>query len=488
MSVERVAVPIFKESDKPRHECGVVGIWAPKEEVSRLAFYSLYRLQHRGQESAGIAVLSDTGIDDIKRMGLLRESFTEQDIDSLNGYAAIGHTRYSNTGGSNIANAQPAIYQDIAISENGNLVNPLELRVDLAKRGIYPSDTQGISCSSDGEIIAQVISTAEGSDIVEKIQKASEKFQGAYSLTILAENSLIALKDPKGVWPLCLGKLNGSGYVVASESSAFSLINAQFIREIEPGEIVVINEKGVKSYKLPSDGKTAECAFDWTYFRRPDSLVAQDRYAFEFRKDLGRQVAIDFPVEADVVIGEKDSGTFGAHGFSEESGIPFSEGSIKDPYSKRTFIDPSRRIRDTLVDLKHSFLVPEISGKRVAFITDTIVRGTNTRGNVRALRNAGALEIHVRVTYPPITDPCFYGIDMESKDALIASGRTTEEVRQEIGADTLAYQKPESFEKVLRRSLNSFCTACFTGRYPIPVPQMRDKFELEQELIEVSKI
>lgn len=466
------------ETNKPHHECGVVGIWAPREDVARLAFYSLYRLQHRGQESAGIAVMSEDGVDVKKRMGLLREGFTEADIESLVGFAAVGHTRYSNTGGSNISNAQPVVYDGIAACENGNLVNSLELRAGLIKQGILPSSIDGIGCSSDGEIIAQIIASAPGEDIVEKIQNASSRFRGAYSLTILAGNSLIALKDPLGVWPLCLGKLNGNGYVVASESSALDLIKAQYIRELEPGEIVQINGDGLKSFKLPETGRVAECAFDWTYFRRPDSLVSRGRYAYQFRQDLGRQLAIDFPVGADIVIAEKDSGTFGAHGFAEQSGIPFNEGSIKDPYSKRVFIDPDQRIRDKLVQLKHSFLIPEIKGKRVIIVTDSIVRGINSRGISKALKELGAKEVHYRVAFPQITDPCSYGIDMESKESLIGGSQTSEDICREIGADSLAFQKPESFAKALQRSLNTFCTACFTGDYPVPVPQGRDKYAL----------
>lgn len=478
MQVERDRQSWAVESDKPKHECGVFGIYAPGEDVARLTFWGVFNLQHRGQESAGIAALSDQGIDVKKRMGLLREGFKEEDIELLLGFAAIGHTRYSNTGGSNIANAQPVVYENIiAVAQNGNLINSAQLRIDLMKKGIYPSSTDGIRCSSDGEIIAQVIATSEGKDIIEKIQAASRKMNGAYTLTILAENSLIALKDPHGFWPLCLGKINGSGYVVASESAALDIIKAQYIREIEPGEIVQINERGVQSFKLPIKARRAECSFDLTYFRAPDSLITPDRSIYQFREELGRQLARDFPVDTDIVIGEKDSGTFGAHGFAEESGIPFNEGSIKNPYSQRVYIDPDRRSRKRKVELKHRVLKPEIFGKRVVLVTDSIVESTTSKGLVRMLREAGAKEVHVRVTYPPITDPCHVGIDMESK-FLIAAHKTVEEIRVEIGADSLAYQTPEGWEKVSQRSLNTFCTACFTGEYPIPVPKERDKFAL----------
>ncbi len=479
MRVERDRRSWAIESDTPKHECGVFGIYAPGEEVARLTFWGVYNLQHRGQESAGIATLSDQGIDVKKRMGLLREGFKEKDIESLAGFAAIGHTRYSNTGGSNIANAQPVVYENIAVAQNGNLINSPQLRTDLMRKGISPSSTDGIRCSSDGEIIAQVIATSEGKDIIEKIQTASRKMIGAYTLTILAENSLIALKDSHGFWPLCLGKINGNGFVVASESAALDIIKAQYIREIEPGEIVQINGRGIQSFKLPIEARRAECSFDLTYFRAPDSLITPDRYVYEFRRELGRQLAKDFPVDADIVIGEKDSGTFAAHGFAQVSGIPFNEGSIKNPYSKRVFIDPDRRSRDREVELKHRILKPEIYGKRVIVITDSIVRGTTSKGLIRMLREAGAREVHMRVTYPPITDPCHVGIDMESKGFLIAANKTVEEIRVEIGADSLAYQTPEGWEKVSQRSLNTYCTACFTGEYPIPVPASRDKFVLE---------
>lgn len=491
MQIERDSQSRFIESEAPKHECGVFGVYAPGQEVARLSFWGLTNLQHRGQESAGIATLSEGGIDVEKRMGLLREGFREEDIKSLLGYAAIGQTRYSNTGGSNIANAQPMAYKDIAIAQNGNLINSLELRSALIKKGIYPSVTDGISCSSDGEIIAQVIATSEGKNIIGKIQTASREMLGAYSLTILAEESLIAVKDPHGFWPLCIGKLNGIGYVIASESAALDIIKAQYVREIEPGEIVQINQDGIKSFKLAIEARRTECAFDITYFRAPDSLITPDIYVYQFRKELGRQLARDFPVEADMVIGEKDSGTFSAHGFAEESGIPFNEGSIKNPYSKRVFINPDERIRDMEVLLKHRILKPEIEGKRIILTTDSIVRSHTSKGVIATLRGAGAKEIHMRVTFPPVTDPCFVGIDMESRGHLIAADKTVEQIRIHIGADSLAYLSPESFEKAMqralqtKRTLDTFCTACFTGDYPIPVPEKRDKFELEQDLIKV---
>ncbi|HEY5601394.1 MAG TPA: amidophosphoribosyltransferase [Patescibacteria group bacterium] len=469
------------ETEDPKHKCGVFGVFDPGGDVARTTFYGLYRLQHRGQESAGIATLSENGIKFIKRMGLLRENFTEEDIDSLaGGFAAIGHTRYSNTGGSTLINSQPSIYGPTAIGQNGNLTNAFELRLWLNEEGAYPStNSEGQSCSSDGEIISQTIAIAPGSKPIEKVMNACQKFEGAYTLTILMEDSLIVVRDPKGFWPLCLGKINGNGWVVASESTAFELIGAEYVREVNPGEVLSINSKGIESFRLPSKGEIAECPFDWTYFRRPDSLLPDGRYAYQFRMELGRQLARDFPVNADIIIGEKDSGTFIAHGYAEESGIPFNEGSIKDPYSKRIFIDPDPKVRERSVNLKHSFLKPEIEGKVVAVGTDSIVRATNSPALIKELRRLGAKRVIYIVGFPPISDPCFFGIDMAQRWELAAFDRTVEQIREYIGADELYYQTLRSFELALRRSLKTFCQGCFTGIYPIPVPSERDKYALE---------
>lgn len=478
-----------QEFDKPRHECGVVGVFAPKEDVSRITFFALYRLQHRGQESAGIATLSENGIKVIRRMGLVREALHEEDISALKGFAAIGHTRYSNTGGSTIANAQPAIYGDVAISENGNLLNSEVLRLELDQRGIFASITSdGMKCSSDGEIIAQTIAVSDGADYAEKIISACKKFEGAYTLTILTPDKLFAVRDPMGFWPLCLGSLNSDGFVVASESTSLEIIGAKYEREIEPGEILAISDNGLESFNLDSDGKRAECPFDWNYFRRPDSLITNEVYAYEFRRMLGRRLAREKLIEADVVIGEKDSGTYAAHGYSEESGIPFSEGLIKDPYSRRIFIEPDERIRDANVSLKHSILKPEIDGKRVVVVTDSIVRGTQSRGVVSLLRRMGAREVHYRNTFPQITDPCHFGIDTYSRDELMGAGRTEEEIAQEIGADSVGYLSPEGMEFIIsqvtkeQKNLSHFCKGCYLGEYPFPLNKhSRDKFVLEKK-------
>lgn len=475
-----------KIPEKPQHECGVVGVYAPKADVARLTFYALYRLQHRGQESAGIATMSEGGIKVVRRMGLVREAFREEDIAELCGFAAIGHTRYSNTGGSNIANAQPAIYGEVAISENGNLQNSAELRAELDSRGIFASVTpEGTKCSSDGELIAQTIATSAGGTHVEKIIDACKKFVGAYTLTILAGENLFAVRDPKGFWPLVLGSLDGNGFAIASESTSLDIIGATFLREIEPGEILLINSSGIASFHLPSDGKTAVCPFDWNYFRRPDSLITPDVYAYQFRFKLGQQLAIEKPVVADVVIGEKDSGTYAAHGFAEQSGICFSEGEIKDPYSRRIFIEPDPRVRDAATNLKHSILKPEVAGRKVAVVTDSLVRGQQSKGLVGLLRKMGACQVHYRSTFPKISDPCHFGIDTYAKWELIGSGKTEEEVASEIGADSVGYLSPEGMELVISevangKNLSHFCRGCYLGEYPIPVSgKVRDKLVLE---------
>lgn len=470
----------FVEPEKPQHECGIFGLYYPDENVSKLTYYGLLRLQHRGEESAGIATLTETGAIKRKRkMGPVR-NFLQEDLEGLTGIAAIGHTRYSNTGGSNIANAQPAQHLDLAIAENGNLVNPEELRAKLEGLGYNPSVAQGERCSSDGELIAQAIHAAEGKDIVEKIQNASRDFKGAYSLTILSGNSLIGVRDPLGVWPLALGELNGQGKVLASESSAFSVIGAKYVREVNPGEIVVINEDGVRSFSLPNKVEnSARCIFDVNYFLRPDSILPDGEQAGKLRISLGMKLAERFPVPgADVVVEVPNSGKFGAEGFELQSGVPKKTGLIKDAYVGRTFIAPNQRLRELGAQMKYSIMGDVVEGKIVVLVDDSIVRGTTSAKLTKMLFEAGAREVHWRSTFPAVTNTCSYGIDMASKDELISAHKTPEEVANEIGATSVAFNTLEDFLEATGMTKESACTGCVTGNYPIETPAARDKFAL----------
>lgn len=482
MSAERFEVPSLIESDKPRHECGIFGVYFPDQDVARLTFYGLYALQHRGQESAGIAVSNNLGIDVRKKMGFVRE-FKEEDIKSLSGNAAIGHTRYSNTGGSTLINAQPFLHENIAIAQNGNLVNPHILKERLARLDYSPSFDENSKCSSDGELIAQAIHASDGRSIIAKIQNASQDYlEGAYSLTILAEDSLIGVKDPLGLWPLCVGKINDTGYALASESCALDTIGARDIRELEAGEILVINGQGIKSHYLPQaqDGVSKRCSLDINYVLRPDSLLPTGERVLEVRKRLGMILARNHPQDADVVIGIPNSGEFGAIGYAQESGIKLEVGFIKNPYIGRTFIDPDQKIRELGVQLKLNPIPEVIEGRRIILVDDSIVRGTTSRGITELLRSLGAREVHWRSTFPQVTDPCFFGIDIPSSSKLISAGKTPEQVAQELGATSVAFNSHEDFAEASGISLDHLCTGCFTGKYPIKVPSEAGRFVLAE--------
>lgn len=476
---------ILKSPEKPRHECGIFGIYYPSADVSRLTFYGLYALQHRGQESVGIAVIENNKIVCHKQMGFV-SSLHDEDISKLKGFAAIGHTRYSNTGGTTIANAQPAVcgskLGEIAVSENGNLVNSENLRKKLSEAGFQPSTLNGSKCSSDGELIVQSIAAAKGEVWVEKIQNASLDFTGAYSLSILAGDTLFGVKDPLGFWPLCLGKINDNGFVLASESCAFDTIGAEFIRELEPGEIVAINGEGIKSFYLPGrvEGRSSFCAFDVNYFLRPESKHLGGEQAYQVRMRLGEQLAIEHPVNADIVISVPDSGEFCAIGYSRQSGIPLVVGFIKNKYIGRTFIMPDQRIRELGVRLKLNPLEEELRGKKIVLGDDSAVRGTNSKMITTMLFELGAKEVHWRFAFPQITHPCHFGIDTYSSKELISAGRTVDEVCKEIGATSVGFNSIEGFERALGKPLSLFCQGCFTGKYPIPVPSQRDKEILEK--------
>jgi amidophosphoribosyltransferase len=463
--------------DYPHEECGVFGIYAPGEDVARLTFFGLYALQHRGQESAGIAVSDGKRINAHKEMGLVAQAFDEQSLEPLKGHIAIGHTRYSTTGSSYIANAQPYTMESylgpIALGHNGNLTNAPQLRTEVLKRGV------GLTSTSDSEIATMVLLGGDGPNWCDRIEHFMDCAEGAYCLTILTKDALYAVRDPLGLRPLCLGKLGESAWVVASESCALSTIGAEWLRDIEPGEAIMIDADGPRTIGQHPAPKPALCLFEYIYFARPDSMLLQQSI-HSVRMELGRELAREAPVDADVVMGVPDSATPAAIGYAQESGLPYTEGLIKNRYIGRTFIQPDDRLRKQGVKLKFNPLASTLSGKRVVLVDDSIVRGNTSGPIVRLLRESGAQEVHVRVSSPPIRHPCFMGVDMATYPELIAHRMSVDEIRDHIQADSLAYLSYEGLLRATGRDPNSFCGACFTGKYPIPNfdPRTRDEIKL----------
>jgi len=459
------------------HEsCGVFGVYAPGEDVARLTFFALFALQHRGQESAGIATSDGKKLQVDARMGLVSQAFDEASLSQLSGDFAIGHNRYSTRGSSRKVNAQPFLVGEgvntIAIAHNGNIVNAEHLKKELSDQGYT------FNSSTDTEVIAYLILSSPEKRWENRIRYAMHRLQGAYSLTLLTEDTLYGVRDPFGVRPLCLGKLNG-GWVLASESCALDHIGANFIREIEPGEIVSISAAGVKSEQEEIERK-AICIFEYIYFARPDSLI-NGRLLYPAREAMGEILAQEHPVEADLVMGVPDSATPAAIGYSRWSGIPLCEGLLKNRYVGRTFIEPDQRIRDLGVKLKFNPLPQMLEGKRLVVIDDSIVRGTTTPKIVELLRRAGAKEVHIRICAPPLRYPCFFGVDMATRWELIAAQKTVSEVRDFIGADSLGYLSLDGLVKAVGLPKETFCLACFTGDYPIPVQLEMDKLALESK-------
>jgi len=457
------------------HECcGIFGVYAPGEDVARLTFFALFALQHRGQESAGIATTDGKRLQLYAKMGLVSQVFTEDSLSHLKGDIAIGHNRYSTTGSSRITNAQPLIVGNgenaIAIAHNGNIVNAEHLYQELSDMG-YTFQT-----STDTEVIANLILSSPEKSWVDKIKYAMHRLQGAYSLTLLTNHTLYGVRDPFGVRPLCLGAING-GWVIASESCALDHIGASFIREIEPGEIVSVTDNGVDSYQ-EEVGRRALCIFEYIYFARPDSVI-NGRLLYPARLAMGEGLAQEHQVDADLVMGVPDSATAAGIGYARCSGIPLCEGLLKNRYVGRTFIEPDQRIRDLGVKLKFNPLPQLLDGKRVVVIDDSIVRGTTTPQVVRLLRRAGAKEVHMRICAPPIRYPCFFGVDMATRWELIAAHKTVPEVRDFIGADSLGHLSIDGLIKAVDLPKDIFCLACFIGDYPIPVQLEMDKLALE---------
>tara|TARA_A100001037_G_scaffold16930_1_gene14807 strand:- start:357 stop:1745 length:1389 start_codon:yes stop_codon:yes gene_type:complete len=460
-----------------KEACGVVGVYSPGQQASKAAFFGIHALQHRGQESAGIAASSGTNIQVKTQMGLVTQVFQEKDLSDLDGYIALGHTRYSTTGSSHIDNAQPFLSKsdsvEIALGHNGNLINALELRNELLDLGV------NFQSSADSEIIAHLISHAPASSWAERISYAMRKLHGAYSLGIMTNEEIIGVRDPLGVRPLCIGTLH-DGWVIASESCALDHLGAEFYREVLPGEAVLVNKDGLKSiYQKPNtDHVLGNCIFEQIYFSRPDSLLNGD-LVYTSRMNMGAQLAKEFPVDADVVIGVPDSATAAAVGYSQQSGIPFTEGLVKNRYVGRTFIFPDQRLRELGVRRKFNLLPQILKDKKVVVVDDSIVRGTTTPHIVDLLRKGGAKEIHLRICAPPIISPCHFGVDMAKKSELIASNMTVEEISEHLKVDSLGFLSNDGLLKSISGNRDQYCMGCFTGNYPIPIQLEMDKLVLE---------
>ncbi|MGH2734322.1 MAG: amidophosphoribosyltransferase [Actinomycetota bacterium] len=456
-----------------RDACGVVGVYAPGEDVARLTYHALYALQHRGQESAGIALSDGDSVVVSKDLGLVSQVFDETVLRALRGHLSIGHVRYSTTGGNSWANAQPSYKAgpvgQIALAHNGNLVNTLELQDKLEQAGGDPTpEAARMSSSSDTEIVAALIARADAATMREAILQVLPQLSGAFSFTLMDEQRVYAARDPYGVRPLCIGRFEGGGWIVASETCALDLVGARFIRDVEPGELVTIDADGVSSDRF-ADTTYAACIFEHVYFARPDStLMGQNIYASRYR--MGQQLAREAPARAELVMPLPDSGVPSAQGYAEASGIPYGEGLVKNRYVGRTFIQPTQRMRQQGIRMKLNPLREVIAGKRLVVTDDSIVRGNTTRQIVAMLREAGAREVHVRISSPPLRWPCFYGIDMPDQNELVGAQKTIEEVRAHIGADSLAHLSIDGMVAATQIPADAFCTACFSSHYPIPIP------------------
>ena len=444
--------------------CGVFGIFAPGEPVARLTYFGIYALQHRGQESAGIVAADERhGLSFQRDMGLVSQVFDEQTIGSMSGDLAIGHTRYSTSGSSSTAHAQPlfapSLFGPLAMAHNGNLVNVGALRRDVIAPPPDPECT-------DSELALRSIVQAPGRSWADKVAHAMSRMDGAYCLVMLTPSQLIACRDPMGVRPLCLGRYK-SGWVVASESCALETIGAEFVRELEPGELVTIDAEGVHTQRPVPARPRSLCVFEFIYFARPDSVIG-GRSVYEARYEMGRRLAREHPVAADVVIGVPDSATAAAAGYAEEAGLPFREGLIKNRYIGRTFIQPHQSQREGAVALKFNALPSVLAGKRTVVVDDSIVRGTTTPPIVNLIRRAGAREVHLRITAPPMTDPCYLGIDVARKSELIAARLSVPEIAEAVGADSLGYLSLPGLERAVGME-GGLCSGCFTGRYPVRI-------------------
>jgi len=466
----KLTFELYEGEYMPQDECGVFGVWAPGEEVAKLTFYGLYALQHRGQESAGIATSDGERIFVYKDMGLVSQVFTESDLATLTGNLAIGHCRYSTTGSSTWNNAQPTLratnHGTLALAHNGNLTNTGDLAEKLSQI-ITEKNDHGLHATTDTEIMTALIAAQEGKNFESSALEVLPQLKGAFSLVFMDEHTLYAARDHHGVRPLVIGKLE-HGWVVASESAALDIVGASFVREVEPGEFIAIDQNGLRSHRWATP-EPKGCLFEYVYLARPDTSIS-GRNVHATRVAVGEQLAKEHPAQADLVIPVPESGTPAAIGYAKASGIPYGMGLVKNSYVGRTFIQPSQTIRQLGIRLKLNPLREIIEGKRIVVVDDSIVRGNTQRALVRMLREAGALEIHVRISSPPVKWPCYYGIDFASRAELIAAGLEVEEIRRSIGADSLGYVSMEGLIAATTIAEDKLCNACFTGKYPIQVP------------------
>ncbi len=454
--------PELDDRDGPRDECGVFGVCAPGSEVARLAYFALFALQHRGQESAGMAVCDDGQIMTVRDVGLVTQVFDEEKLRALQGHMAVGHVRYSTTGSSAWENAQPVWRSDrrqVALAHNGNLINAVELHAELSERGVR------FRGSSDSEIIAALLSTHEADRVEDAIADVLPRLEGAFSTVVMTKEAVVAFRDPAGLRPLALGRI-GERYCVASECCAFDIIGAELLRDVQPGEMVSLGAKGIETRQVVDSGRRAFCVFEHIYFARPDSILEGNRTQVSRRK-MGEILWREAPAEADVVIAVPDSGNPAAAGYSKASGIPRDDGLIKNRYVARTFIQPGQELRKRGLRMKFNPLPEVVGGKRLVVVDDSIVRGNTMRQIVSMLREAGAAEVHLRMSSPPIRHPCHYGVDMPTSEEMIAGGRTVEDVAEELAADSLAYLSLEGVYEAVGTPREVHCDACFTGDYPL---------------------
>ena len=472
--------------DKPKEACGVFGIYAPGEDVAKLTYFGLYALQHRGQESAGIATFEGTQVHLHKDMGLVSQVFNEPILSNLTGSIAVGHTRYSTTGSSRKVNAQPAVVETrlgkLALAHNGNLVNTVQLRSELLEQKC------NLVTTTDSEMIAFAISQEidAGVDWLGGTIRALQRCQGAFSLVVGTPEGVMGIRDPNGIRPLVIGTLgeNPVRYVLASETCGLDIIGAEYLREVAPGELVWITEVGLASYQWSQKQERKLCIFEMIYFARPDSLMHNESL-YSYRMRLGRRLAQESPTDADIVFGVPDSGVPAAIGYSQVSGIPYVDGLIKNRYVGRTFIQPTQTMRELGIRMKLNPLKDVLYGKRVVIVDDSIVRGTTSRKLVKTLHQAGAVEVHMRISSPPVTHPCFYGIDTDGQEQLIAATKSVEEIAKQLEVDSLAYLSWKGMLEATREDPNTFCSACFTGDYPVSIPEQvkRSKLMLEKAVV-----
>jgi len=475
-----VANPIdhpFPEREGPRDECGVFGVYAPGHDVARLTYFGLYALQHRGQESAGIATCEGGHITTLRDAGLVSQVFDEEKLRALEGDMAVGHVRYSTTGGGSWENAQPVWRDDgreLALAHNGNLTNAVELWTELREQGLRFRGT------SDSEIMAALLSSNGGRYIEDAVADVMPRLRGAYSTVVMTKHAIVAFRDPHGVRPLSLGRL-GDRFVVASESCAFDIIGAKLMREVHPGEMVSLTERGLETRQVVRSDRPAMCVFEHIYFSRPDTRL-EGRVLQEVRGRMGEILWREAPVDADLVISVPDSGNPMAAGFARASGLPRDDGLIKNRYVARTFIQPGQELRKHGLRMKFNPLPEIVAGKRLVVVDDSIVRGNTTRQIIGMLRDAGASEVHLRISAPPIRHPCHYGVDMSTREEMIAHGRSVQEIADELDADSLAYLSMEGVYEAVGTPAEDHCDACFTGHYPLgDDPEQADgKFTLEE--------